>query len=69
MENILKARKVLRSQGRPVNEESLFSEEELEALAALCDDNGEVVAGVREGFLAIIEARNARLEDGKATAE
>lgn len=69
METILKVRKVLRSQGRSVNEEALFSEEELQALAELCDDDGTVSPHVREGFDAIVAARNERLADGKATAE
>ena len=69
MENILKVRAVLRSQGRPINEECLFSEEELLALAELCNDHGQVLPNARDGFAAIVEVRDARLAEGKATAE
>lgn len=60
---------VLRSQGRPITEATLFDECEQERLAECCDCDGCVCVTTPQVYAEVVTSRNIRLESLKASAE
>lgn len=67
MTNQEKADRVAGTQGYAPAFLLTFDDAERAAIAALCDDAGQVAPGTPEKFAAILEAARDRLASGKAT--